>query len=63
MDYYCEICNIFIKPKGKYKYFISNTHKKIGECKHIKLTFENPNINEIDKTFYAYIIQHNTKYD
>ena len=30
---------------------------------HMKLTIETPDINNIDKAFYAYIIQQNKKYD
>ena len=29
----------------------------------MEFTFENPNIDEIDKIFYGYIIDHNNKYD
>ena len=61
MDYYCEVCNIFIKPKSKQKRFKSNTHKEVDICKYIKLTTENPDIKNIDKAFYAYIIQHKKK--
>ena len=28
-----------------------------------KLTLENPNINDIDEIFYAYILEHDKKYD
>ena len=59
MDHYCEMCNIFIKPQSKYQLFKSNTHKEFHKCKRIILTTENPDINNIDKDFYAYIIQHN----
>ena len=30
---------------------------------HIKLTTENPNINNIDKIFYAYITEQNKNFD
>ena len=62
MDYYCEICDICIKLNSKYKHFKSNTHKEFDKCKHIKLTFKNPDINNIDKTFQAYNMQHFKKY-
>ena len=29
----------------------------------MKLTIENPDINNIDRAFYEYVIQHNKKYD
>ena len=41
---------------------MSNTHKNFNKYKHIKLTIGNPNINDIDKVFYAYIIPHIKKY-
>ena len=63
MDYYCEVCNKFIKPKSKYNHFKSNTHKNFDKCKHIKLTTENLNINNISKIFDAYIVEHKKKFD
>ena len=56
------MCNIFIKPKSKYKHFKSNTNKKIDKCKHIGLTIEEPDINDIDNAIYAYFIQNKKKY-
>ena len=61
MDYYCEVCDFLIKLKSKYNHFKTNIHKEIDKCKNKKLSFENPHINNIDKAFYAYIIQHNKK--
>ena len=63
MDYYCEACDIFIKPESNKKHFISNTHKEFDKCKHIKLTMKNPNTNDVDEIFHAYIIEHNRKHD
>ena len=63
MDYYCEVCDTFIKPKSKYKHLKSNTHKKLDKCKHRKLFIENPDINDVDRAFYAYFFQHNKNYD
>ena len=42
---------------------ISNTHKEFDKCKHMKLTIDNPDINNVDEVFYAYIIQHKKEYD
>ena len=61
MDYYCEVCDKYIKPKSKYKHFKSNSHKEFDKHQHIFLTKEIPNINEVDEIFYAYIIEHNRK--
>ena len=63
MDYYCEVCDKFIKPKSKYKHFISNIYKEFNICKHMELPIENPNICNIDEVFSAYIIQHNKQHD
>ena len=63
MAYYCEVCDIFIKVKSKDRHFKWNTHKELDECKHKKFTITNPDMNDIDNTFYESIIQHDEKYD
>ena len=63
MDYYCEVCDKFIKPKSKYKLSKSNTDKEFDICKHIELIIENLDINNVDEVFYAYIVQRNNQYD
>ena len=63
MDYYCEICNIHIEPKSKSKHFKSNNHKYLDEHKHIKLTFDNHNIDNIDKIIYTHIKEYDKKYE
>ena len=63
MDFYCETCNIFIKPKSKYKHIKSNTHKEFERCEHVELCIESPNINDIDRKFYSCIIEQNKKCD
>ena len=52
MDYYCDVCVIFIKPKSKYKHCKSNSHKEFDKCEHIKLTIENIDINDVDIAFF-----------
>ena len=47
----------------KKKHFKSNIHKQFDKCKHIKLTIEKPNINDVVEIFQAYIIEHFKKYD
>ena len=49
MDYYCKVCDMFIKPKSKHKHFKSNVNKELNKCKHIKLTIENPDLNDKDR--------------
>ena len=61
MDYYCEVCDIFIKHKSKQNDFKSKTHEDFNKCKHIKLSFENIDINDVDEAFYEYIIEHKRK--
>ena len=52
----------FIKPKSKQNHCKSKTPEKFDNCKHIKLSIENPNKNTADKAFYAHIMEHNKKY-
>ena len=54
---------ILSNPKANKNILKSNTHEKLDECKHVKLPIKNPNINNIDKVFKAYIIEHNEKLD
>ena len=63
MSYYCDVCDKTIKHNCKNKHFKSKTHNDFVKCKHIKLTFENPNINNLDEIYYTYIIELNRKYD
>ena len=63
MDLYCDVCDKFINPKSKIKHCESSTHEEFDKCKHMELTIENPDINNVDEVFYAYIIQHKKQYD
>ena len=45
---FCEVCDLNIKPKSKYKNFKSSTHKEFDKCKQRKLRFENPDKIKID---------------
>ena len=63
MDYYCEICNMVIKPKSKSKHFKSRNHIDLDKQKHIKITIDNPNINNIDERFYSHINEYINKYE
>ena len=63
MNYYCEVCAKFVKTKSKHKLLKTNTHKESDKCKYMELTIENPNKDNVDEVFYAYIIQHNKQYD
>ena len=61
--YHCEVCNMFSKPKSKPRHFKSNKHKNLDKHKHIKITIEYPNLNNIDKIFHTHIIEYNNKYE
>ena len=63
MDYYCEVCNIVIKPKSRSKHFKSINHKVLDKRRHIKLTINNDNIDNIDKIFYTYNNEYDNKYE
>ena len=63
MDNFCKICDKFIKPRRQFKHFDSNIHKEFDKCKHIKLTIENPDINNVVRAFWEYNMHHNKKYD
>ena len=52
MDYYCDVCDKHIKPKSKYKHFKSKSHEEIDECKHIKLSVKDTDINDVDEAFF-----------
>ena len=53
--YHCEVCDMFMKPKSKSKHFESDWLKNLDRHKHIKLTIDNPNLDDIDKIFYTYV--------
>ena len=48
---HCEVCDMVSKPKSKSRHFKSNNHKHLAKHKHIKLTIDNPNFDNIDKIF------------
>ena len=63
MDYHCEVCNIFVKPKSKSEHFKSKNLIYLDKHKHIKVTIDKPNINNIDEKFYTHINEFNNKYE
>ena len=54
---------MFIKPKIKSKHFKSKNHIHLNKQKHIKLTIDNPIVNNIDEIFFTYINEYNNKYE
>ena len=63
MDFFCEVGLKHIKAKSKYNNFKSNSHQEFNKCKHIILSHKNIDINDIDETFYLYIIEYMEKFD
>ena len=63
MDYYCEVCDMFTKPKSKYKHCKSESHKEFDKCKHNILSLKDIDINNVDEAFYFSFIEHNKNYD
>ena len=63
MDYYNDVCDIYIRPKSKFKHFKSNSHKERDKCKHMLLSLKNINITDVDEAFCLYIIELNKKID
>ena len=63
MGYYCEICNMRIRPKSKSRHFKSNNHNHLDKQKHIKLMIKNPVIDNIGKIFYSHINEYDKKYE
>ena len=61
--YHCEICDMFTKTKNKSKHFKSNRHKTLDKHKHIKLSIDNLDLNNIEKKFYTYIDEYNNKFE
>ena len=51
MDYYCEVCDIIIKPKTKYNHFDSKSHQDFDNCKHIILSLKDIDNKEVVKRF------------
>ena len=63
MDFYCGVCNVYIKPGSKSKHFKSISHKNLDKHRHIKLTIDDPNIDNIDEIFYNHIRKYNAMYE
>ena len=63
MDYRCEVCNMFIKPKSKSEHFKSKNHIHLGKQKHMKKTIDNPNINNKGEIFYSHIKEYNYRFE
>ena len=62
MRYYCIICLRDIKKKSKYSHLKSKSHKEFEKYKHIKLSFKNVDIKDVDEILYLYMKDYNKKY-
>ena len=61
--YHCEVCDMFIKPKNKFKQLKSSRHKILDKHKHIPSTIDNPDLDNVDKIFCTYINEYDDKYE
>ena len=50
-------------PRAIYIHFKPNIHKEIDKCINKLLSLKGIDINDVDKAFYLYIIEHNKKFD
>ena len=62
MRYYCNICLLDFKKKSKYSHMKSKSHKEFEKYKHIKISFKNVDIKDVDEILYLYIKNYNKKY-
>ena len=46
MDYYCEVCDKYIKPNSKYKHLKSIINKGFDKYKHLILTLKDIEIKK-----------------
>ena len=51
MDYDCEVCDKYIKPKSKYKHSKSKPQEELDKCKHILLSLKDIDIIDVDEAF------------
>ena len=63
MDCYGEVCGKYIKPKSKYKHFMSNILRDFDKFEHIVLSLNDIDINNVDNSFQLCMIEHNKKFD
>ena len=62
MRFYCNICLLDIKKKSKHSHLKSKTHKEYEKYKHVKLSFINVDIKDVDEILYLYMKDYNKKY-
>ena len=62
MRYYRNICLLDIKKKSKYSHLKSKAHKEFEKYEHIKLSFKNVDIKDVDEILYLYMKDYNKKY-
>ena len=49
MNYYCDVCDKFIKVQSKKKHYDSNIHEQFDKCKHIDQLLKNPTLTALTK--------------
>ena len=63
MNYYCEICDNYMKPLSKYKHVRSMNHVWHEESIIRRYISSNPDIDTIDKILRNYVYIHNKKFE
>ena len=62
MRYYCTFCIRDIKKKIKYSHLKSKSHEELEKYKHIKLSFKNVDIKDVDEILYLHMKDHIEKF-
>ena len=63
MNYYCKVCDIYMKPLSKFKHVKFMNHTWHKESIIRRYIFSNPDFDEIDRIFRKYVKVHNKKYE
>ena len=63
MSYFCEICLKDIKKKCKISHLKYKAHKDFEKYKHIILSLNIVDIEDVDETLCLYMIDHNKKFN
>ena len=63
MNYYCKVCDTYMKPLSKYKHVKSMNHTWNEKFIIRRYIFSNPDFDEIDKILRKYVNNHNKKYE
>ena len=63
MDYICEVCDRSLNENpSEYQHYLATSRKRNDNSLYIKYTFNNINLDEVDKFLNDYITSHNEKF-